>query len=123
MSTTKRTFVIQASEIGFNGGAYNSDSPAKAGKKAAKRLFNLIAKDAKFKRYASKETIKFILRERTKGSEKKTYFYEASLTKLSKPKTVRVKAAPGTQGADKEGYISYEVSKEIKVQACEEFHA
>lgn len=118
--STKRTFIIQASEIGFSGGVYTSDAPAKAGKKAAKRLFNLVANDSKFKRYASKQTIKFILRERTKGSDKKTFFYEASMTKLSKPKSIRVKA-PNAQNADKDGYVSYQINKEIKIQACEEF--
>jgi hypothetical protein len=117
----KRTFTIQASEIGFTGGNYASDLPSKAGKKAAKRLFQLVTKDASFKRFASLKTIKFILREKTQGSAKNTFFYEAEMKKLATPKYITVKA-PNAEGADENGYVKYPVTKEIKVAACEESH-
>jgi hypothetical protein len=117
----KRTFTIQASEIGFVGGEYKSDSPSKAAKKAAKRIFQLVSKVDEYKKYASRDSLKFILREKTTGSEKKTYFYETSVKNLKSPKYIKVKA-PGNADADEEGFVKYPITKEIKVSACSESH-
>lgn len=121
MPLTKRTFTIQASEIGFRGGIYKNDIPSKAAKKAAKRLFELVEKEPEFKRFDDLDSIKFILRETTKGSDKKTFFYDASKKELRKPKFVMVKA-PDNPKADQDGYIKYEVNKEVKVATCSEHH-
>jgi hypothetical protein len=117
----KRNFTIQASEIGFKGGVYKSDLPSKAAKKAAKRLFELVEKNEEYKKYNNLTEIKFILRESTKGSTKKTFFYEAEKKNLSEPKIVKVKA-PNNPKADSEGYLQYEVTKKIKVTAFAENH-
>jgi hypothetical protein len=118
---SKRTFTIQASEIGFTGGEYKSDIPSKAAKKAGKRIFKLVSEVEEYKKFASKESIKFILREKSRGSEKKTYFYEASIKNLKSPKYIEVKA-PGNAAADKNGMVKYAVTKEVKVQTCSESH-
>ena len=120
----KRSFTIQGSDITFKGGDYKGDTPKGAAKKAAKRLFSLI-KDEKspFHRYARLSTIKFILREKTRGSEKKTYFYEANIHELKgdEIKYIKVKS-PESEEADEEGYIKYPITKEIKVATCAEPH-
>jgi hypothetical protein len=118
--STKRTFTIQASEIGFVGGVYKSDLPSKASKKAAKRLFEL-AGDKNGPYHANLSKVKFILREKTAGSEKKTFFYEAEKTTLATPKIVKVKA-PKNPKADADGFITYEVTKKIAVKAFAETH-
>lgn len=118
---SKRTFTIQASEIGFTGGEYKSDSPNKAAKKAANRIFKLITEEEAYKEYATNESIKFILREKTRGSEKKTYFYEGFVKHLDTPKYIEVKA-PQNASADENGIVKYAVTKEVKVAACEEHH-
>lgn len=117
MSDKKRTFTIQASEIGFTGGEYKSDLPSKAAKKAAKRVFALAAKDAAFKKFADKKTFWFVLREKSRGSEKKVFFYKGMVHDLKNPKFVMVKS-PGNADADEKGMIKYAVTKEIKIAVC-----
>lgn len=118
--SAKRTFTIQASEIGFSGGHYKSDLPSKASKKAAKRLFELIDTSNTYKSFDGKK-IKFILRETTKGTEKKTFFYEAEKKNLSTPKIIKLKV-PNNPKADADGYITYQVTKKIDVKAFAENH-
>lgn len=117
MSDKKRTFTIQASEIGFTGGEYKSDLPSKAAKKAAKRIFALAAKDAAFKKFSDRKTLWFVLREKTRGSDKKVFFYKGLVQDLKNPKFVMVKA-PGNADADDKGMIKYAVTKEIKIAVC-----
>lgn len=114
---TKRSFTIQSSEIGFSGGEYKSDIPSKAAKKAAKRIFKLIATNDDYKKFASSDTIKFLLREKTRGSEKKSYYYETSIKDLKEPKIIMVKS-PNSANADKNGMVQYTVTKEIVVSTC-----
>lgn len=117
MSDKKRTFTIQASEIGFSGGDYKSDLPSKAAKKAAKRVFALAAKDASYKKFDSKKTLWFVLREKTRDSEKKVSFYKGMIQDLKNPKFIMVKS-PGNADADEKGMIKYAVTKEIKIAVC-----
>lgn len=121
MADKKRTFTIQASEIGFAGGEYKSDIPSKAAKKAAKRIFQLVSSDPAFKKYDALKTVKFILREKTRGSDKKTFFYTADIKDLKSPKYVMVKS-PDNADADANGMVKYAVTKEIKVATCGEEH-
>lgn len=98
----ERTFTIQGSDIGFSGGLYKSTSgPVTAAKKAARILFRMVmygvkyqenhiankkyAKYAKYAAFAKDKTIKFLLRETTRGSEKKSLFYEGSKLNLKTP--------------------------------------
>lgn len=113
----KRSFTIQSSEIGFTGGDYKSDAPGKAAKKAAKRLFKLIETVDEYKSFASHDKIKFFLREKTRGSDKKVYVYETSVHDLKTPKVIMVKA-PNSPEADDKGMVKYTVTKEIKVTTC-----
>ena len=117
----KRSFTIQASEIGFQGGDYKSSSPWSAAKKASKRLFQLVEKDPAFKDFKKLDTIKFILREKTQGSDKKSYFYEGSVEELKEPIYIKVKA-PGSKDADADGYVKYPVTKEVQVATCPQHH-
>lgn len=119
--STKRVFTIQASEIGFQGGEYKSDIPSKAAKKAGKRIYKEINSTPSLKKYASHDSIKFILREKTVDSEKKTFFYEASIKNLAKPKVIEIKS-PNNANADANGMVKYTVTKEIKIATCSENH-
>ena len=83
-----RHFTIQGSDIGFSGGHFKSDSPYKAAKKAARSLFTALEKDSKYARYKSNKSVKFLLRETTQGSEKKSYYYDASVLVLDPPEEV-----------------------------------
>lgn len=117
----KRVFTIQASEIGFTGGDYKSDIPSKAAKKAGRRIFKEIKESNAYKQYASHDSIKFILREKTLDSDKKTFFYEASMKNLAKPKYIEIHS-PNNANADKNGIVKYAVTKEIKIATCSENH-
>jgi hypothetical protein len=113
----KRSFTIESSVIGFTGGSYKSDSPSKAAKKAAKRLFQLVEKVEEYKKFSTHKTLKFVLREKTRGSQKPTFYYETSVTDLKTPKIVMVKS-PNSAAADENGMVKYTVTKEIKVASC-----
>ena len=77
----RRSFTVMSSTAkGASGGTYLSTAPLNAAKKAARQLF---AKSA-----TRTNKIKFVLRETTRGSKKKTYKYVATKKKLSPPKTV-----------------------------------
>ena len=89
-----RTFTIAGSDIGWAGGKYKPQKngmPGPAAKKAAKELFKMIENKAnkpewhKYETYKSHKTIKFILRETTLGSNKKSYYYEAKVQHLKTP--------------------------------------
>lgn len=117
----KRTFTIQASEIGYKGGEYKSSSPWSAAKKASKRLFQLIEKEPAYKDFKKLASVKFILREKTQGSDKKSYFYEGTVEELKEPIYIKVKA-PDSKDADAAGYVKYPITKEIQVATCPQHH-
>ena len=94
-----RFFTIAGSDIGFEGGRYKTDksgSPGSAAKRAAKILFRMVentnnkSEFKKYAKFASHKAIKFILRETTAGSDKNSYYYEASSVPLKTPVTVTI---------------------------------
>jgi hypothetical protein len=90
-----RSFTIQGSSIGFQGGSYISTSPSGAAKKAAKQLFKLVEKEEEYKKYDDEKIIQFILRETTKGSKHKTYPYDGKKNKFPKPVELPIKDKNG----------------------------
>lgn len=89
----KRNFTIAGSDIEFEGGKYRisaKGTPSGAARKAAKSLFRMVEnKDnspewKKFSAYKNHKTIKFILRETTQDSNKKSYYYEAKIQHIHK---------------------------------------
>lgn len=105
MSQSKRSFTIVGSDIGFTGGVYHSTStPNVAAKRAASMIFRIIrhgaayvknpsqnakyAKFAKFARFEKVKSIKFLIRETTRGSSKDSSYYEAFQKALDKPVTI-----------------------------------
>jgi len=92
--TGKRSFVIAGSDIGYTGGNYKNRTPIAAGRKAGKALLRMIenkdnkAEWQKYHAHKDAKSVKFILREATQGSAKKTYFYEASVVHLKEPVTI-----------------------------------
>jgi hypothetical protein len=102
MSDKQRTFTVQGSDIGFQGGTYKSTTtPVVAARKAARMLFRVIKhavayksdpvkfkaykKYAKFAEFKNEKSIKMLLREKTKGGEGHSFYYEATMKKLSSP--------------------------------------
>lgn len=108
----KRSFVIAGSDIGFTGGLYKNRTPIAAGRKAGKTLLRMVEnKDNnpewhKYHAHKDAKSVKFILRESTMGSAKKTYFYEASVVHFKEPKIIE---RDGKQIA---------VSKKVIVKTC-----
>jgi hypothetical protein len=76
-----RTFTVTNSDIKISGGRYKSENPSDAAKKAASKLF------AK----TNAKSIKFELRETTRGSKKNLYHYIATQEKLKNPVTRTIK--------------------------------
>lgn len=111
---SKRTFTIQGSDLGFEGGRYKGTSPQLAARKAAKQLFRMVEnkkKDPKlhkYEKYASHKKIKFILREASRGSDKNTFYYEAHIEKLPEPKVI------------KRNGVEITVTKNVIVRTCTE---
>lgn len=83
----ERHFTVSGSDVGVSGGTYTSDSPYAAAKKAASQISRKNKKSDKFK---------FILREKTQGSSKKSFFYEATIEHLKTPIETPWKKADGT---------------------------
>jgi hypothetical protein len=86
----KRNYTIYWSVIGFKGGSYKSANPTSAAKKAGNRLFKLANDDKKYTKYKSTKSIKFVIRETTRGSAHNIYTYIATRTKLKVPKVVTI---------------------------------
>lgn len=111
MSSEKRKFTIQGSDLGFEGGKYVSKEPILAARKAAKQLFRMAAnKDNKkawdkYGRFKGWKVIKFIIRETSRGSNRDTYSYEGMVVDLPEPKVI------------KRGDKEYTVTKVVKVKA------
>lgn len=80
-----KSFKILGSGIGFKGGRYVAQSKSVAAKRAGSKIFQKIDKDPKFKEFKNKKSVKFILGESTKGSDKKTTAYEVTRKNLAKP--------------------------------------
>lgn len=122
--SSERTFTIQGSDIGFIGGTYRASSPYSAGKKAARQLFRVIAygvkyhanpsapelakyaKFSKFARFKNDRTIKFLLRETTRSSEKRSFYYDAIQVTLDQPKVIVRNG------------VEITIEKEITIKTC-----
>lgn len=112
MPEAKRTFTIQGSDLGFEGGRYKGTSPAIAARRAAKQLFRMVdnkSKKTEWKKYhtfSSWKKLKFILREVSRGSEKSSHYYEATVVPLPEPKVI-----------NRNG-VEITVTKSIHVKTC-----
>ena len=80
-----RSFTIEGSSIGFEGGSYISSVPSGAAKKVGRKLFSLVEKDPSYTKFKGDKVMQFILRETTQGSAHKTFPYDAHKIKLAKP--------------------------------------
>ena len=84
------SFTILGSGIKFIGGYYKAKSFSVAATRAGKKLFQKIDKNPEFKRFKNKTSIKFVLGEKTRGSEKKTKAFITTREELDKPKIVKI---------------------------------
>lgn len=83
-----RSFKVLGSGIMFEGGNYRAKSMSQAAKRAGVKLFQRVDNKPGYKKYADKNSIKFIVGETTRGSDKKTRAYEITRVKLDKPITI-----------------------------------
>ena len=83
-----KSFKVMGSGIGFKGGSYKAQTIGVAAQRAGKKLFQKVDKDKNLKKFSSKNTIKFILGETTRGSEKRTKAYVVTRSLLDTPKVI-----------------------------------
>jgi hypothetical protein len=108
------SFKIMGSGIGFKGGRYIAKTRSVAASRAASQLFKRASKDSK---HSKKNTIKFILRETTKDSKKKTVAYEATRSTLQTPKVVNI------EGKDVVYKYEFSIKKLVNVQDDDDMYA
>lgn len=99
------TFTIMGSGIGYVGGNYKNDTPGPAAKKAGKALFKKLDL-AKFRKYKTKTSIKFVLRMRDRHGPGKTYSYIVTRKKLDTPLII------------KRGNVEYKVNYKYFIESC-----
>lgn len=87
MSNKKRCFTIQQSSVGNIGGRFKSDTPITVARKIAEELFD---------KHPRTKKISFCIRETTKNSKKKLYYYTAD--KLKKSDKINVYRAKKHKG-------------------------
>jgi hypothetical protein len=80
-----RSFTIAGSGTGYQGSRFISPSPSAAAAKAGSRLYQLLDTIDKKGKFSTRESVKFIIRELTRGSEKKTFYFVVSRTKKDEP--------------------------------------
>lgn len=102
----ERHFTVAGSELGVHGGNY-SGTPYSAAKKAARILFSK----------TQHKKFKFILREKTQGSDKKSFFYEAEVKDLKTPIVI--------ESWKKKDGTPVTITKEVKLRTChhDEMHS
>lgn len=122
-----RRFTIAGSDVGYSGGSYKtSGSPLHAAQKAARMLFRVVrlgashvknpkehpahAKYAKYASFEKQKKIKFLVRETTKGSNKESFYYEATIKALDKPVIV-------TRSG-----VEYKIETKVEVKSCKDPH-
>lgn len=126
-SSNARTFTVQGSDIGFQGGVYRSTTtPVAAARKAATILFRMIQHGvlyssdhvqhikyknmAKYAQFKNQKTIKILLRETTRNGTGKSYYYEATMQKLEDPVIIN------RNGKE------IRVDKKVDVKVCKDPH-
>ena len=100
-SDSHRTFTVAGSDSGDVGGVYNGKNPGVAARKAASVLH----------RKTDKVKFKFILRETTNGSSKKSKFYEATIEKLRTPEVRTLTKPDGTS-------VTVTATKKVHIKSC-----
>lgn len=105
----ERFFTIHSSSIGFTGGRFKGNR-TKAAKKAGSRLYKVASPSHEdtAKRPAS---IKFEVRETTRGSDHKVSEYEAKYKRLSCP---RVRYLPDPKDPEKEISVTYTHTVDVR---------
>ena len=77
MSNKKRSFTIHQSSISEKGGRYKSDTPISVANKVAQDLFD---------KHPRTKKLSFCIRETTKNSKKRLYYYIADKKKVHRVK-------------------------------------
>ena len=116
--TDCKSFKVLGSGIGFKGGSYKAKTFSVAANRAGSKLFQKIDKDEEFMKFSKKDTIKFILGETTRGSEKKTKAYVVKRIKIQNPKVVMIAGKEVTYKYKYKTYSIMSVSLHILVMHC-----
>lgn len=82
------SFKIVGSGIDYKGGRYVTKNFATAARHAGSQLYSKVHNNSKYKKYDNKISIKFILKETTRGGSKSTKAYEVFRVKLTTPKVI-----------------------------------
>jgi hypothetical protein len=84
-----KSFKIMGSGIGFKGGRYVALTAGIAAKRAGSKLFQKVHNDPEYKKFANKTSIKFILKETTRGSKTENKVYQVDKVTLDTPKEIK----------------------------------
>jgi hypothetical protein len=90
------SFKIVGSGINFTGGRYVAKNFSTAAKRAGSQLYSKVHNQSEYKKYDNKPSIKFLLKETTKGGKKSTKAYEVFRVKLANPKVITLKGVEVT---------------------------
>ena len=83
-----KSFKVVGAGVPFSGGRYIAKTFAIASKRAGSKIYSKINNDPEFAKYQNKTSVKFILKETTKGSSKSTKAYEVKRIQLKEPKVI-----------------------------------
>ena len=103
-----RKFTVHESSIGISGGRY-SNKKGVGTKDAARKACSSIYRKLKKAGKTMPKSFTFVLREVTRGSNKKRYFYKGSFSLLKKPKVISIKVGNGAT-------TEYMVNHDYKVE-------
>lgn len=112
-----RFFTVAGSGTNFEGGRYAAKDNVigTAARKAGARLYrNLSDSEIKTREKGGNDSIKFILRETTRGSKKNTYHFIVTRQVLTKPVLIKKKAQSGGDAAKQNALLKTELEGKMK---------
>lgn len=84
-----KSFTVSGAGVPFTGGRYVAKTFGIAAKRAGSKIYSKINNDPEMTKYKNKNSVKFILKETTKGSPKSTKAYQVKRTELKEPKVIK----------------------------------
>ena len=112
-----RFFTVASSGTNFEGGRYAAKDNVigTAARKAGARLYrNLTDSQIKTREKGGNDSIKFVLRETTRGSKKNTYHFIVKRQVLTKPVLIKKKGQSGSDAAKQNATLKTELEGKMK---------
>lgn len=112
-----RFFTVASSGTNFEGGRYAAKDNVigTAARKAGARLYrNLTDSQIKTREKGGNDSIKFVLRETTRGSKKNTYHFIVKRQVLTKPVLIKKKGQSGGDAAKQNATLKTELEGKMK---------